>query len=113
MMNSYPELPFEQSWDSFNYSIQDGEGNRGTLSFYNNYCVIGIRDDHGRVIQYKQEILNQLLNDFPNEIIGLAQSETLQYLLENVDGNITPAISIACWCDDVGFYTNASYEISE
>lgn len=24
-----------------------------------------------------------------------------------------PSISIACWCDDVGFYSNASYETLE
>ena len=46
MTNVYPDLSYEQSWESNHYSIQNSQGLRGTISFEQEYCWPQIRASH-------------------------------------------------------------------
>ncbi|SFH40308.1 hypothetical protein SAMN04487776_1133 [Priestia megaterium] len=50
----YPEFANEQSWDGDNYSMQDSQGGRGTITFNQHYCVAAFRDDNSsRIDKHK------------------------------------------------------------
>lgn len=101
MASHYPEISYEHSWDGFNYNIQDSCGIRGTITFDSNYCIGAFRNDNSYRI-----LNNNKPNDFKyyfdtskSKIIKLAQSETLQYLLDDVNGVVVPSITTAFWSD--------------
>lgn len=105
MVAYYPELSFEHSWDGDNYSIQDNEGIRGTLSFSNESCVAAFRNDKSiRLIGTREA--KQYLLGAPSSIIELAQKETFEYLYEEVNGVSIPSITTAFWCDEKSLYSN-------
>lgn len=99
MVAHYPELSYEQSWDEINYSVQDSEGSRGTITFHSEYLVAAFRNDNSKRIIDLSKI--QKAEDYfigaPHNVLRLAETETLQYLLDNVDGNIISLITTAFW----------------
>jgi len=105
MTNAYPELSYEQSWDGNNYSIQDGNGRRATISFLDNCCIGAVSSEHGTTIQGLGAIKECLL-DFPADLQLVAETETLQYLLVEHDNMIIPSVTSLFWCDKNGLYTN-------
>lgn len=92
----YPELANEHSWDGFNYNIQDNSGGRGTLTFHSKYLVAAFRDDNGERIENSQDAL-MYFQDAPSEVKEIATTETLQYLLDDLDGQLQPSITTAFW----------------
>lgn len=94
MVNRYPELSYEQSWDGNNYSAQDGCGRRGTITFLNDCCVGAVRNDMGQQILGFDEI-DKYMCDFPDVIQTAAKTEALQYLL--VKAGI-PSVTSLFWC---------------
>lgn len=94
MVAHYPELSYEHSWDGMNYNIQDGEGIRGTVTFQNNSFVAAFRNDKTFTIE---SLNNNLFIEAPSKIIEIANKETTQYLLENIGGEILPAITTSIW----------------
>lgn len=99
MTNVYPELSHEQSWDGKNYSIQDSSGIRGTITFEADYCIGAIRNENSDFIA-GSECIEKYMKCFPPNIIQKAHEETLQYLLLEEAGSITPYVSSIFWADD-------------
>lgn len=54
MVAKYPFLANEHSWDGANYSVQDSEGQRGTITFLNGICVAAFRNDNSERIAWKE-----------------------------------------------------------
>ena len=103
MTNIYPALSYEQSWDESNFSIQNSQGIRGTVTFSKDFCVCGIRNETGGLFSqnnYTFDYKKELSRKFPSKIIEIAETETLQYLLIDYDGKTFPNITSVFWCDD-------------
>lgn len=97
MVGHYPEIAHEHSWDGINYNVQDSEGTRGTITFHPQCCVAAFRDESSHRISSGDFYWNQYFRTAPSDIIELAQAETLQYLLDHVDGKAIPVITTAFW----------------
>lgn len=96
MVGENPMMANEQSWDGLNYSVQDSSGQRGTVSFNDEYCVAAFRNDNSRRIRDLLDI-KQYFEGADESVIQLANEEALQYLLDEVDGEIKPVITTAFW----------------
>lgn len=98
MVAHYPELSYEHSWDGDNYSVVDGSGGRGTITFKGNYFVGAFRIEN-----YTRTDIPKALDFFtgaPKDVLDLAKNETLEYLLEeDEDGTTSPSITTAFWGD--------------
>lgn len=99
MVAHYPEVSNEHSWDGVNYNIQDSEGVRGTITFHSEYCVGAFRNENSdriKVINNGKQAKEYFVGA-QKEIVNLAESEALQYLLEDVNGKVIPIITAAFW----------------
>lgn len=94
MVGEYPELNYEHSWDGFNYSMNNSQGCRGTVTFHPQY-IAAVFQDNSKIIPDKDAY--DYLYDMPDNILRVAESEALQYVLENMDGEIKPVITSAFW----------------
>lgn len=94
MVGEYPELNYEHSWDSFNYSMNDSQGCRGTVTFHPQY-IVAVFQDISKIIPDKNAY--DYLRDMPEDILRIAESEALQYVLEDMDGEVKPVITAAFW----------------
>jgi len=101
----YPAFAGEKSWDKdgTNYSIRDGEGSRGTVSFANGYCV-GVFRNEQTERDFKPAL--EYLQNAPKEVIELAAREALRYVLDIVNDEPQPFITTAFWGSADGLYTN-------
>ncbi|GAE90935.1 hypothetical protein [Acetivibrio straminisolvens] len=97
MVAHYPELSNEHSWDGMNYSVQDSSGARGTITFHHKYCIGAFRDEHSSRILGRIDNSLKYFKGAPDEVIRLAEEETLQYLLDEIEGNVFPVITTAFW----------------
>jgi len=99
MVAKYPDLSYEHSWDGFNYSVQDGSGGRGTISFAKNNCFGAFRVDNliHEAIDYEY-----VLKGLDFDIQKLAHDDTLQYLLDDEDGQMKPVVTTVIWADNTG-----------
>lgn len=107
MTNVYPSFSYEQSWDGTNFSIQDSRGTRCTITFCEDYCVGGIRNESEGLFSrnnYNDKYKQMLLNKFPYCVINTAEKEALQYLLVEYDGQVLPNITSIFWCNDNSFF---------
>ena len=93
-VGEYPELNYEHSWDNINYCMNNSQGCRGTITFDKKY-IIAVFQDTSVKMPY-QDAMN-FFKDAPEAIVELAKSETFQYVLENIDGEIKPYITAAFW----------------
>ncbi|OAB37798.1 hypothetical protein [Paenibacillus glacialis] len=99
MVAHYPELSYEHSWDGLNYSVVDGSGGRGTITFNDKYCVGAFRNENVTRTEFSTAI--DFFNGSPKEVFELAKNETLEYLLEETeDGMSMPLITTSFWGDD-------------
>ncbi|NDI36670.1 hypothetical protein EPK97_18285 [Chengkuizengella sediminis] len=94
MVAHYPYLSNEHSWDEFNYNFQNSEGVRGTVTFQNNFLVAAFRNDE--TVPRKFTSMD-FFQGAPDKIIKIAETETLQYLLESINGEDMPLITTAIW----------------
>ncbi len=93
-VGEFPELNYEHSWDGLNYSMNNSQGCRATITFHPQYIIAVFQDiskwnPHMTAYDY--------LTDMPDDILKIAESEALQYVLENINGEIRPAITAAFW----------------
>lgn len=91
-----PDLAHEISWDGFNYNMNNSQGSRGTITFHPDFFVAGFRNDE---LSSDSWSAKDSLSQAPEKVIRLAEQETLQYLLENIDGEMLPSITTAVWGD--------------
>lgn len=96
----FPGLSYEHSWDGINYSVQDSEGSRGTITFANGICIGAFRVDYlvNQSLDFKS-----VLDKVSPAIQQIAYEETLQYLLEEVSGRVVPLITTMFWAEKSGF----------
>lgn len=93
MVTEYPSLAHEHSWDGFNYNVQDTQGGKGTISFGNGICFGAFFSVHSEPLSD----LSNSLSDIPSNILSLAQTEALQYMLEEIDNEVRPVITSFFW----------------
>lgn len=89
MTAHYPEFSHESSWDGMNYSLQDSQGARGTVTFHPEHVVAAFQD-----INSERDV-KEALSYFENageKVKEIAEAETLQYLLEDIDGRAMPFV---------------------
>ncbi|MBG9796343.1 hypothetical protein O0555_08315 [Brevibacillus laterosporus] len=99
MVAHYPELSYEHSWDGKNYSVVDGSGGRGTITFNEKYVVGAFRNENINRTEFPTAM--DFFTGAPHEILELAKNETLEYLLEeDEDGMSSPSITTAFWGDN-------------
>lgn len=102
MVAHYPELSYEHSWDGENYSVVDGSGGRGTISFIDKYLVGAFRNDNVTRTDISKAI--DFFIDAPKEVLEIAKNETLEYLLKEGENGIAfPSITTAFWGDNDTF----------
>lgn len=105
MINMYPELSYEQSWDRINFSFNNGNGLRGTITFDKNECIGAIRNENNTAIN-DIEKLKYLTRNIPSNLIDLAFEETFQYLLEVHKGTLVPSVTSVFAFDNSGIIMN-------
>lgn len=91
-----PDLSNEQSWEGANYSVQDSQGARGTVSFGAEGVVGVFFDVHSPRASGGAEVA-PLLAGMPPGLRSLADREALQYVLQDAGGEPRPAITAAFW----------------
>lgn len=115
MVEEYPELTNELSWDGINYNVQDSCGCRGTISFHEKYLVAAFQDINNRKMIdecIKNGALN-ILNINNEKIEYLAKEEALQYVLDDINGKTMPLITAGFWGIDNDIFSSSEYEIVE
>lgn len=108
----FPDESNEHSWDGFNYSVQDSAGSRGTITFSKDYYVAAFRDDNSERLNKKIDIneYKSYFNGAPNALVELANKEALQYLLDEVNGNVVPLKTTAFWGNEKETFSNDTFE---
>lgn len=95
-----PFFSAEQSWDGINYSFNDFEGTRGTISFDLSEGIMAgaARDDtSARLNRYPDFKAIKLFANAPENVKSLAQREALEYLYVEMNGSTQPTATIAFW----------------
>lgn len=110
MVAHFPEIANEHSWDGMNYSVQDSAGTRGTVTFHPQYCVAAFRNEQSNRMTTGETNAEKHFKGAPPPIIALAEVETLQYLLDNINGDVSPVITTAFWGVNHHIVTNDEYE---
>jgi hypothetical protein len=108
----YPDFSHESSWDGFNYSVQDSQGGRGTITFHPKYTIVCLQDVNSERIEEWIDAANYF-EGAPSKVVDIAKEEALQYVLEEVEGETVPFITTAFWIDDNGAYSIDSFEEME
>ncbi|MEJ9115911.1 hypothetical protein LAV76_24410 [Bacillus paramobilis] len=107
-----PDFSHESSWDGFNYSMQDSQGGRGTITFHPDYTIVCLQDVNSERIDEWIDAANYF-EGAPSEVIDIAKEEALQYVLEEVEGETVPFITAAFWIEESGAYSIDSFEEME
>lgn len=107
VVGEYPELDYEHSWDGINYSMNDGQGCRATITFHPKY-IVAVFQNMERVQERKECAV--YFQGAPKEIMEIAQKEALQYVLEEVNGRIQPVITGAFWGDWENLYSCQAWD---
>lgn len=96
----YPDISYEQSWDGFNYCINDSMGTRGTITFYNDEICIGAFRNNDNVNSKNTDLYKSFLQEMPDNIKNIANKEAYQYLLDDVGGKTQPLVTLVIWSDN-------------
>ncbi|WKA52687.1 hypothetical protein QWY22_09065 [Planococcus liqunii] len=102
-----PDLAHEISWDGFNYNMNNSQGSRGTITFHPDFFVAGFRNDE---LSSDSWSAKDSLSQAPEKVIRFAEQETLQYLLDDVDGETLPSITTAIWEDKNQVFSSHSFD---
>lgn len=93
-VGEYPELNYEHSWNGFNYCMDNSRGCKATITFHPQYIVAVFQD----ISKFNlQSDVYDYLSGIPDNILEVAKSETLQYVLNDIDGKRKPIITAAFW----------------
>ena len=104
-----PDLSHESSWDGCNYSMQDSQGGRGTITFHPDYTIACLQDVNSERMDEWIDATNYF-EGAPSEVLEIAKEEALQYVLEEVEGETMPFITAAFWIEESGAYSIDSFE---
>ncbi|TCI29734.1 hypothetical protein EVJ33_08780 [Exiguobacterium sp. SL-10] len=103
-----PDLAYEHSWEGDNYSTNDGQGSRGTVAFGQEIYVAGFRNDH---LALNPVDAKQYFIEAPDQVQQIAEQETLQYLLDEVDGEVRPVVTTVLWESDERVFSSHPYDV--
>lgn len=106
----YPDFANEHSWDGINYNVQDTEGARGTITFHPRYCIAAFRDDNSERANIIRKA-SEYFKGAPKEVLEVAESEALQYLLDSVDGKTIPVITSSFWGEERDLYSIDEHDV--
>lgn len=106
-VGQYPEFNYEHSWDGYNYSMNNSQGCRATITFHPEYVIAVFQEKAGIDIS---KSANDYLANMPDDILRIAESEALAYVLQNVSGEIRPVITAAFWGTWDELFSNQSWE---
>lgn len=93
-VGEYPEFNYEHSWDGINYCMNNSQGCRATITFHSEF-IIAVFQESSQIKNHKTA--KDYFQDAPSQIVELAYQETLQYVLDDLDGEIQPVITAAFW----------------
>ena len=108
----FPQIGFEQSWSGVSYNMNDGAGQRGTISFSKDGCTAAFRNESSERMHWEDNGI-RLLRDLPKKLSSLMENETLEFLLDDVQGCVRPVITAAFWGRDSLFSFDALDELKE
>ncbi|UTT43401.1 hypothetical protein [Exiguobacterium aurantiacum] len=103
-----PDLAYEHSWDGDNYSTNDGQGSRGTVAFGQEIYVAGFRNER---FAFNPVDANQYFIEASDQIQQMAEQETLQYLLDEVDGEDRPVVTTVLWESEQSVFSSHPYDV--
>ncbi|WP_070328151.1 hypothetical protein [Exiguobacterium aurantiacum] len=103
-----PDFAYEHSWDGDNYSTNDGQGSRGTVAFGQDFYVAGFRNEHFALNPVDAK---EYFFEAPDQVQQIAKQETLQYLLDEVDGEVRPVVTTVLWESDQRVFSSHPYDI--
>lgn len=90
----YPELSYEHSWDGYNYSMNNSQGCRATITFHPKYIVAVFQESSK--CDLRRSAYDDL-TEMPEEILEIARSEALMYVRRDREGEAVPVITAAFW----------------
>lgn len=102
-----PDFAYEHSWDGNNYSTNDGQGSRGTVTFGQKFFVGGFRNEEFSVETTEAK---ELFNQAPQRVQKIAEQDTFQYLLDEVDGAALPIVTTVLWGSDNQVFSSHPYD---
>lgn len=94
-----PFFAFEQSWDNKNFSFYINS-TRGTISFDEGKQIVSAAaryESSNRIQLYPAKNAVDLFKGAPQDVVALAESEALQYLIDDVNGIQCPVATVAMW----------------
>lgn len=97
-----PALSFELSWDGPNYSRQDSSGTRGTITFLGEHVVGAFRDDNSPRTPWRSGHSYDLvsyLRRMPQDLVKIAEDQTLQYLIDEYRGTLGSIVTALFWSE--------------
>lgn len=103
MVTRFPELDYEQAWDGQNFTINDGQSTRFTISFNDDTCIGAGRDESASHSFFSKDAMS-LIADASPDLKKLAISEAFQYLIDEKDGRQDVSITCAFWGYADGLY---------
>lgn len=109
MVTRFPELDYEQAWDGQNFTINDGQSTRFTVSFDGDSCIGAGRDESVGHSFFSKDVM-KLIADASPDLKKLATMEAFQYLLDEKDGRQDVSITCAFWGYPDGLYAMMSNE---
>lgn len=96
-----PELAYEISWNQGNYNVNNGQGDRATVTFKDNLVVGAVFDHESKFSRFgrnrKNYDINIFLRGMPDTLREIAETETLRYLLDKYKGRVMSIITTAFW----------------
>lgn len=101
------DFAYEHSWDGNNYSTNDGQGSRGTVTFGQDFFVGGFRNEEFSVETTEAK---ELLSQAPQFVQETAEQDTFQYLLDEVNGAALPIVTTVVWGNDDQVFSSHPYD---
>ncbi len=98
---------YEHSWDGINYSTNDAQGCRATITFHSKNIVAVFQNIES--FRNRKET-SDYFRGAPKEIVELAHNEALQYVLDDVNGITQPVITGAFWGDWENLFSNQTWD---
>ncbi|OAN10710.1 hypothetical protein [Exiguobacterium undae] len=102
-----PDFAYEHSWDGNNYSTNDGQGSRGTVTFGQDFFVGGFRNEEFSVETTEAK---ELFSQAPQRVQKIAEEDIFQYLLDEVDGSALPIVTTVLWGNDDQVFSSHPYD---
>lgn len=95
-----PLLPAAQSWDGQNYLLDNSSGTIATVTFGNRDIFAAFFDAKSQrnpFVSGEGYTIDPYLDSVPVELLSLARSETLEFMIQEYNGADMPIITASFW----------------